>query len=70
MISNGNDASAGRETMHDFDVVGYVFEGECYHSDCLDGDLSHEGVVYAGEPEIDRIACAHCGEPLVESFDY
>ena len=56
--------------MHDFDVVGYVFEGERYHSDCLDGDLSHEGVVYAGEEEIDQIACAHCGEPLVEPFDY
>ncbi len=56
--------------MHDFDVVGYVFDGEYYHSDCLDGDESHEGVVYAGKEEIDQIACAHCGEPLVEPFDY
>jgi hypothetical protein len=56
--------------MFDYTVVGYVFESECYHTDCLGEDFPHEGVVYAGEEEIDQIACAHCGEGLVESEDY
>lgn len=46
-------------------VVGYLLNGECYHTDCLDKSQS-EGVVFEGEEEIECIACAHCGNQLIE----
>jgi len=56
--------------MFDYTVIGYTYEGECYHSDCLDGDLSHDGTIYAGEEGVGNLPCAGCGEYLAEEFDY
>lgn len=55
--------------MKDHTVVAYVFEGECYHPECLES-IDALDSVFASEEEIETILCAGCHDPLVEEFDF
>jgi hypothetical protein len=51
--------------MHDFDVIGYGFDGDIYCAGCANEEIEQNGAPIFANKEFDDVPiCNECHEPL------